>query len=240
MSRFLLSNFVRTCLRFVVLENSQPKTGEKAECTYGYMSILSQFLTKLIRRTADHKKVLKILGLALLLISLRAPLLHAQNNSQFSMQEIVDSGHTFFGATSSGLASVIEKIFASHGLPNGYILGEEGSGAFVVGLTYGEGVLHTKNIGDYNIFWQGPSVGIDYGGQGSRVMILVYNLDEVNNLWGRYGGVSGSAYLVAGAGFHVLKRRNVLLVPVRTGIGARLGVNINYLKLTSRPTWNPF
>jgi len=182
----------------------------------------------------------KIVLLVLAILPLRAVTLHAQDSGQFSMQEIVDSGHKFFGATSAGLATVIEKIFASHGLPNGYILGEEGSGAFVVGLTYGEGVLHTKNIGDYNIFWQGPSVGIDYGGQGSRVMILVYQLDDIDNLWGRYGGVAGSAYLVAGAGFHVLKRRNVLLVPVRTGIGARLGVNINYLKLTPRPTWNPF
>jgi len=174
------------------------------------------------------------------LLPAQASLVQAQNNDQFTLQEIVDSGHRFFGATSGGLASAIEKIFASHGLPNGYILGEEGSGAFVVGLTYGEGMLRTKYLGDYDIFWQGPSVGIDYGGQGSRVMILVYNLDQINNLWGRYGGVAGSAYLVAGVGFHVLKRRGVLLVPVRTGIGARLGVNINYLKLTSKPTWNPF
>jgi len=180
------------------------------------------------------------LALMLVLLPARVSLVYAQNNSQFSLQEIIDSGHQFFGATSGGLATAIEKIFASHGLPNGYILGEEGSGAFVVGLTYGEGRLHTKNAGDYDIFWQGPSVGLDYGGQGSRVMMLVYQIDQIDNLWGRYGGVSGSAYFVAGVGFHVLKRRNVLLVPVRTGIGARLGININYLKLTPRPTWNPF
>jgi len=182
----------------------------------------------------------KSLLVVLLLLPVKMGGAYAQEGGQFTLQEVIDSGHKFFGATSGGLGKAIEKIFASHGLPNGYILGEEGSGAFVVGLTYGEGTLYTKNIGDYNVFWQGPSVGIDYGGQGSRVMILVYRLDGLSSLWGRYGGVAGSAYLVAGVGFHVLKRRNVLLVPVRTGVGARLGININYLKLTPKATWNPF
>jgi len=161
-------------------------------------------------------------------------------DSQYTLQEIVDSGHRFFGETSGGLATAIEKIFKKYGLPNGYLLGEEGSGAFFGGLTYGEGILYTKNVGDHKVFWQGPSIGWDFGGQGSRVMILVYQLADVNTMWGRYGGVAGSAYFVAGVGFHVLKRGNTLLVPVRTGVGARLGVNIGYLKLTPKPTWNPF
>ena len=159
---------------------------------------------------------------------------------EYSAQEIVDSGHRFFGATSGGLASVIEKVFESYGLPNGYVLGEEGSGALVGGLTYGEGTLYTKNAGDHKVFWQGPSLGWDFGGQGSRTMILVYNLDDVPNLYDRFGGAAGSAYVVAGVGFTVLKRGNMLLVPVRTGVGARLGVNVGYLKLTDQPTWNPF
>lgn len=158
----------------------------------------------------------------------------------YSMQEIVDSGHSFFGSTSGGLATVIEKIFANYGLPNGYILGEEGSGAVVGGLTYGEGTLYTKNAGDHKLFWQGPSIGWDFGGTGNRVMILVYNLNDTNQVYGRFGGVAGSAYFIAGVGFNVLKRQQVLLVPVRTGVGARLGVNIGYLKLTAQPTWNPF
>jgi len=161
-------------------------------------------------------------------------------NDGFSMEEIVASGHRFFGSTSGGVASAIEKVFQSYGLPNGYILGEEGSGAFIGGLTYGEGTLYTKNAGDHKTFWQGPSLGWDFGGQGSRVMMLVYNLDDVNQLYGRYAGVAGSAYVIAGAGFNVLKRSNILLVPVRTGVGARLGVNIGYLKLTPNSTWNPF
>jgi hypothetical protein len=175
--------------------------------------------------------------LALSSIPAFAPAAYAQ---EYTAQEIVDSGHRFFGATSGGLATVIEKIFSSYGLPNGYILGEEGSGAVIGGLTYGEGTLYTKNAGDHKVFWQGPSIGWDFGGQGSRSMMLVYNLNDVANLYDRFVGVAGSAYVVAGVGFTVLKRDNMLLVPVRTGLGARLGVNVGYLKLTQKPTWNPF
>jgi hypothetical protein len=175
---------------------------------------------------------------ALLMIS--ASFSAARAAEAYTMQEIVDSGQSFFGSTSGGLATAIEKIFSSYGLPNGYILGEEGGGAFVGGLTYGEGTLYTKNAGDYKLFWQGPSVGWDFGGQGSRVMILAYNLEQTDQVYGRFAGVSGSAYFLAGVGFNVLKRKDVLLVPVRTGVGARLGVNIGYLKLTAKPTWNPF
>lgn len=164
----------------------------------------------------------------------------ARADNGYTMQEIVDEGHRFFGATSGGLATVIETIFSSYGLPNGYVLGEEGSGAIVGGLTYGEGTLYTKNAGDHRVFWQGPSVGWDFGGQGSRTMVLVYNLDDVSHLYRRFAGVAGSAYVIAGLGFNVMKHGDVLLVPVRTGVGARLGVNIGYLKLTQQPTWNPF
>lgn len=178
---------------------------------------------------------------ALLVMATMAAFCAAPARAQeYSAQEIVDSGHRFFGATSGSLATVIEKIFASYGLPNGYILGEEGSGALIGGLTYGEGTLYTKNAGDHKVYWQGPSLGWDFGGQGSRNMMLVYNLDDISSLYTRFGGVAGSAYVVAGVGFTVLKNGNMLLVPVRTGVGARLGVNIGYLKLTQGPTWNPF
>jgi hypothetical protein len=161
-------------------------------------------------------------------------------SSQFSLQEVVDAGHGFFGSTSGGLAKVVENAFQKFGLPNGYILGQEGSGAFIAGLTYGEGQLYTKNAGQHPSFWQGPSLGIDYGGQGTRVMMLVYDLPSVDALYARFGGVSGSAFVVAGVGMTVLRNENVVLVPIRTGVGARLGVNIGYLKLTRSPTWNPF
>jgi hypothetical protein len=175
---------------------------------------------------------------AFLIVSMSLGAARAQD--AYSMDEIVQSGHSFFGSTSGGLATAVEKIFATYGLPNGYILGEEGGGAFVGGLTYGEGTLYTKNAGDYKLFWQGPSVGWDFGGQGSRVMILAYNLEQTDQVYGRFAGLAGSAYFLAGVGFNVLKRNDVLLVPVRTGVGARLGVNIGYLKLTAKPTWNPF
>jgi hypothetical protein len=184
--------------------------------------------------------VLRIVAFALTL-SVAMGLSKADLGAQeYSAAEIVEAGHRFFGATSGGLASAVEKIFASYGLPNGYVLGEEGSAALIGGLTYGEGTLYTKNAGDHKVFWQGPSLGWDFGGQGTRNMMLVYNLDDVGNLYDRFAGVAGSAYVVAGVGFTVLKRGHMLLVPVRTGVGARLGVNIGYLKLTQDPTWNPF
>lgn len=164
----------------------------------------------------------------------------ARAETGYTAQEIVDAGHEFFGATTGGLATMVERIFSSYGLPNGYVLGEEGSGAFVGGLTYGEGTLYTKNAGDHKVFWQGPSIGWDFGGEGSRVMVLVYDLDSIDALYRRYAGVAGSAYVVAGLGFNVLKSDHALIVPIHTGVGARLGVNLRYLKLTANPTWNPF
>ncbi|MGE7367809.1 DUF1134 domain-containing protein [Neorhizobium sp. NPDC001467] len=163
-----------------------------------------------------------------------------QNGEQYTAQEIVDAGHNFFGNASGGLAKVVERAFQQYGLPNGYILGQEGSGAFIAGLTYGEGQLYTKNAGQHEVYWQGPSLGIDYGGQGTRAMMLIYDLPSIQALYARYGGVSGSAFVIAGVGMTVLKNQNVVLVPIRTGLGARLGVNVGYLKLTPSPTWNPF
>lgn len=176
--------------------------------------------------------------LALIVMALAAAM--PARADQYTSDEIIQSGHRFFGSTSGGLATVVEKIFSRYGLPNGYVLGEEGSGAFVGGLTYGEGTMFTKNAGDHRVYWQGPSLGWDFGGQGSRTMMLVYNMTEVSNLYNRFAGVAGSAYLVAGVGFTALKHGNVVLVPVKTGVGARLGVNVGYLKLTERATWNPF
>ncbi|MGG7516573.1 DUF1134 domain-containing protein [Allorhizobium undicola] len=169
-----------------------------------------------------------------------APASAQAQGDQYTMQEVVDAGHSFFGSTSGALAKVIERAFSQYGLPNGYILGQEGSGAFIAGLTYGEGTLYTKNAGQHPVFWQGPSLGLDYGGNGTRSMMLVYNLPSVNALYTRFGGVSGSAYVVAGVGMTVLKNNNQLIVPIRTGLGARLGVNVGYLKLTQNSTWNPF
>ena len=149
-------------------------------------------------------------------------------------------GHQFLGKVSGGLASVIERAFASYGQPNGYILGEEGSGAIVAGARYGEGELYTRNAGNHKVFWQGPSVGWDFGADGARVMMLVYNLPSTDGIYKRFLGVNGSAYLIGGVGMTVLSNHDVVLVPIRAGVGARLGLNMGYLKFTSQPTWNPF
>jgi hypothetical protein len=159
----------------------------------------------------------------------------------FSSNELINNGHRFFGSVSRGIALTIEEATRRWGQPNGYILGQEGSGAFVAGLRYGEGTLFTRNAGERKVFWQGPSLGFDWGGDGARTMILVYNLPNVQAINQRFGGVDGSAYLVAGFGMTALTAGDgITLVPIRTGIGARLGINLGYLKFTEQPTWNPF
>src|SRR5438876_8454536 len=159
---------------------------------------------------------------------------------RYGPDELMGAGHRFFGNVSRGLASVIERAVSQWGLPNGYILGEEGSGAFVAGLRYGEGTLYTKNAGDLRVYWQGPSLGFDWGGDGARTMTLVYNLPATNAIYQRFVGIDGSAYIVGGFGMTALTANNIVLVPIRSGIGLRLGANVGYLKYTPRATWNPF
>jgi hypothetical protein len=177
--------------------------------------------------------VLALLGFTQIAAAQNAP-------SRFSSGELLDAGHRFFGTVSRGLASVIERAVSQWGLPNGYVLGQEGGGAFIGGVRYGEGTLYTKNAGDLRVYWQGPSIGWDIGADGDRTMMLVYNLPAVDAVYQRFAGVDGSAYLVGGFGMTVLTWNNVVLVPIRSGVGARIGVNVGYLKFTPRPTWNPF
>ena len=158
----------------------------------------------------------------------------------YSKNEIAEAGHGFFGSVSRGLASAIEWTFHQAGRPNGYILGEDAGGAFVAGLRYGEGRLYTKDAGTHKVFWQGPSIGYDIGGEGSKTMVLVYNLRDPSDIYHRFGGVQGAAYLVGGVSVQFQKYGDVVLAPIRSGIGLRLGANIGYLKYTRSPTWNPF
>ena len=169
-----------------------------------------------------------------------SPAANAQTSQVYSGREVIDAGHRFFGATSGNLASAFERTFAKYGLPNGYILGEEAGGAFIGGLRYGEGYLYTKNAGDHKVFWQGPSIGWDYGGDGNRTMMLVYNLDEPGAIYRRFVGVEGAAYFVGGAGITFHKNGNLVLAPIRTGLGLRLGANVGYLKITQQRKFNPF
>ncbi|HEX2137305.1 MAG TPA: DUF1134 domain-containing protein [Microvirga sp.] len=158
----------------------------------------------------------------------------------FNPDELVASGHHFFGSISRGLALAVEEAVRRWGEPNGYILGQEASGAIVGGLRYGEGRLYTRNAGERRVFWQGPSVGFDFGGDGARTMMLVYKMPSVDALYRRFVGVDGSAYLIGGFGVTAVAADDMVVVPIRSGVGGRLGVNIGYLKFTPEPTWNPF
>lgn len=192
----------------------------------------------------DRRTIVAGLG-ATLLAGLHRPALaqrtyESQSPRTFAPNEVVSAGHRFFGGTSRGLANLVERATQQWGRPTAYILGQEGSGAFVAGLRYGEGMLYTKDGGDSKVYWQGPSLGFDFGGEGARTMMLAYRVRDVRDLERRFIGIDGSAYLVGGLGMTALGADNMLVVPIRTGVGARLGVNGGYLKFTSRPTWNPF
>ena len=158
----------------------------------------------------------------------------------YTPAEIREAGRGFFGNLSAGLASVIQYTFDTYGRPNGYILGSEGGAAFLAGISFGKGRLNTKLEAPRKVFWQGPTVGYDLGLQGSCVMILVYNLEQPDRIFRRYGGIGGSAYVVGGVGLTYHKRGKVVLAPIRTGLGLRLGANIGYLKFTPKLSINPF
>jgi hypothetical protein len=180
------------------------------------------------------------LGLFLALGTAQSSAQRAPAANEYSSNEIVDAGHRFFGGVSRGLAQIVEKAVSNWGLPNGYILGEEGGGAIIGGLRYGEGQLYTKNAGDLRVFWQGPSIGWDLGGEGARTMMLVYKLPATNAIYQRFAGIDGSAYFIGGLGMTALTANGIVIVPIRSGVGLRLGANIGYLKFTPSATWNPF
>jgi len=194
---------------------------------------------------ALSRTLLATFAALLLTVAALTPGARAQAEDTYSADEIVNAGHSFFGEISGSLATLVERAVGRYGLPNGYIVGQEGSGAIIGGLRYGDGMLYTKREGARQVFWQGPSVGWDFGGDGNRTMMLVYDLPNTLAIYRRYAGVNGSAYLVGGLGMTVLANTEtpestVYVVPIRSGVGARLGINIGYLKFTPAPTWNPF
>lgn len=170
----------------------------------------------------------------------RAQQQQTADEGTFSAKEILETGHEFFGTTTNGLAEAIEWAFKANGRPNAYIIGEEGAGAVFGGLRVGEGYLHPKSGGRYKLYWQGPSIGFDVGANGSRVLVLVYNMKSPKDILQRFPGAEGSAYFVGGFGVNLQNVGDLILAPIRTGVGARLGVNIGYLKYTAHRTWNPF
>jgi hypothetical protein len=168
------------------------------------------------------------------------PPAHSDSNSDtFSPNEIVQAGSDFFGVTTEVMAKAVQRATEDLGLPDGYIKGDEGSGAFVVGVRYGSGWLIRKNLEPKKVFWKGPSVGFDFGGNGSKVFILVYNLKKEQRLYQRFPGVEGSIYFVAGIGVNYLRWDDVTLAPMRTGVGLRAGVNAHYLVFSDERDWFP-
>ncbi len=158
----------------------------------------------------------------------------------YTQDETLDAAQKFFGGTSAGLAKAIERTFADNGRPVGYIIGNEGAGAFIVGLRYGAGTLKYKNGGTLPVYWQGPSLGFDFGGNASKTFTLVYNLHWTRDLFQRFPGVEGSLYVVAGVGVNYVRAGDITLAPIRTGVGLRAGANVGYLTFTREATANPF
>jgi Skp family chaperone for outer membrane proteins len=161
-------------------------------------------------------------------------------DTTYSISEIQDAGRGIFGSISAQFAAAINYAFQQFGRPNAYIVGSDGSAAFLAGLRYGSGHLHTKTMPETKIYWQGPSLGYDLGAEGSSAMFLVYNLDIPEKIYGRFTGIGGQAYVAGGLGLNVLGKGGMVMVPIRSGVGLRIGANLAYLKFTDRQTWNPF
>jgi len=159
----------------------------------------------------------------------------------YSRDEMVEAAADFFGVTAEAAASTLERVFADLGRPVGYIAGEELAAAAGVGLRYGEGYLTLKGSGDqHKVYWQGPSVGFDAGGNASRVFTLVYRLNDIDRLYQRFPGVEGTAYLVAGFGVNYQRADDITLAPIRSGVGLRAGANVGYLSYSRQRNWIPF
>ena len=158
----------------------------------------------------------------------------------FSVDEIHEASRGFFGTISSALGNVIEHAFGKLGRPTAYVLGKEGGGAFIAGVRYGKGTLFTRGGRSREVYWHGPSIGYDFGAAGSKTLFLVYGLRDELDVFTGFSGVDGSAYLVGGVGMTLLTDGRMVMAPIRSGVGLRLGANIGYLRFTAQPTWNPF
>jgi hypothetical protein len=158
----------------------------------------------------------------------------------FSEDDVLGAAEGVFGKGAEGLAEVVRKSFKQYGQPNAYIAGTEAGGAFVVGLRYGSGELHHKVEGTQPVHWTGPSLGFDVGGEGSKLFALVYNLNDTEDMFRRYPAAEGLAYFVGGLSVNYLQRDDVIIVPIKLGVGVRLGVNAGYMKFTKKGKLVPF
>lgn len=164
----------------------------------------------------------------------------SQAADTFERDDLLAAGEGVFGKGAEGLGGIIERILREQGRPNAYIAGREASGAFVVGLRYGSGVMTHKVEGQMPVYWTGPSLGFDIGGDANKVFVLVYNLYDTEELFHRFPAAEGRLYFVGGFAATYLRRGNVVLIPVRLGVGWRAGVNVGYMNFTHKARWLPF
>ncbi|USU03484.1 DUF1134 domain-containing protein [Sphingomonadaceae bacterium OTU29LAMAA1] len=158
----------------------------------------------------------------------------------YQREDLLAAGEGVFGKGAAGLAGLLEKVLKDQGQPNAYIAGREAAGAFVVGLRYGSGVMSHKVEGQQPVYWTGPSIGFDVGGDANKVFVLVYNLYDTEELFHRFPAAEGRLYLVGGFAATYLRRGNIVLIPIRLGVGYRAGVNVGYMKITHKAKWMPF
>ncbi|WP_246448183.1 DUF1134 domain-containing protein [Novosphingobium flavum] len=168
------------------------------------------------------------------------PVQAGKQGATYHEDDLIGAAEGVFGKGAKGLADMIKGILAKQGEPNGYIVGREGGGALVVGVRYGSGTLYHKVEGQKPVYWTGPSIGFDAGANAGNTFVLVYNLYDSEDLYKRFGSGEGQAYLVGGFNVSYLRRDNIVLIPVRMGVGLRLGVNAGYMKFTHKQTWLPF
>ncbi len=164
----------------------------------------------------------------------------ATSDSTYDQDTVIKEAADFFGEGAEGVADAIEKVFADMGRPNAYIKGEEVSGALVVGVRYGDGVLRTKRGATRKVHWTGPTIGFDGGANASKVFVLVYKLPRADAIYQRFPAVDGSFYLIGGAGVNYHQAGGIVLAPIRLGVGLRTGVNIGYMHYRRKKSWNPF
>ena len=164
----------------------------------------------------------------------------SNNEEGYTIDEIREASRGFFGTISTSLGSVIEHAFRKSGRPTAYVLGTEGGGAILAGVRYGDGTLYLRSGGTQKVYWHGPSLGSDFGADSSRTLFLIYRLHEPDGIFRQFTGLDGTAYLVGGVGITFLKGGQVLMAPIRAGLGLRFGASLGYVRFTPRPTWNPF
>ena len=164
----------------------------------------------------------------------------AADAATYQDDDLLGAAEGVFGKGAEGLGKLIEDILKKQGKPNGYIVGREGGGAFIVGLRYGSGTLHHKVEGEKPVYWTGPSVGLDVGANAGSTFVLVYNLYDSEDLYKRFPSGEGVAYLVGGFNASYLRRGDVVLIPIRVGAGLRLGANVGYMKFSKKQRWLPF